>query len=167
MAPSRRVWILWCALGAATGCAPDLGDITFHLNGTPCSCTGGLTCNYAKGDGCEAPHSNVAGQPCDFDNNCQEPLVCIMGTCHAPLAEGDPCPSGQGCGAGLVCFKDLTSNSIHCAKSGVFGGPCNPDGSCGPGLHCSINACVERAPTDAAPDEPASDAGAEATSDAG
>lgn len=72
------------------------------------SCNSGLVCNAGvKPKTCERPHINGVGSPCSQDDNCQVSLWCpLTNVCTPPLREGEPCPEGVGCAAGLVCKKE-------------------------------------------------------------
>jgi len=85
-----------------------------------------------------------------------------MRVCQPFLHEGEPCPSGNGCGPGLRCIEDLEKRTIYCATSGGLGEPCNLDGTCDPGLICpnqgSNDGCISVQTADSGPDADSSDA---------
>lgn len=87
-----------------------------------------------------APGGLAMGAACGVSGQCQSsycsvPDNAVCGTCTAPPAPDDPCPSAisGGCGPGLEC--DPTS--LRCVKPGLEGGPCDKDHFCGLDLFCA------------------------------
>ena len=83
-------------------------------------CDDGLVCNEAiDPETCERPNTHPLGDKCARDTNCLPTLWCPPGaasTCSERILEGQPCPSGAGCAAGLSCVKEGegTGETITC-----------------------------------------------------
>jgi hypothetical protein len=110
---------------ACTGCAPAKGGA-----GQPCKeeaseyfgvrrlrCKYGLACNdgYAT-PRCERANLGAAGTICGSDLNCAPGLFCAGKQCKAELDLSEPCPSGVGCRADLVCLK-VQDGSARCGPA--------------------------------------------------
>ena len=82
------------------------------------------------------------GKVCLMNSECQSPLICTFGKCHAACAEARDCPTGQlcvksalgavcqlpgetSCRSGAECQAPLT-----CAPDGVCRTDCSSDSSC-------------------------------------
>lgn len=72
-------------------------------------CATGFVCNTGRDPKvCERPNVGGIGEPCGGDVNCRVELWCPAGlnvSCSARIPAGQPCPSGVGCEANLVCLK--------------------------------------------------------------
>jgi len=80
-------------------------------------CDDGLVCNQARATPtCEKRNSNPLGGPCTGNDNCVEGLWCNHSACAKPLGEGEACPQGVGCAAGLTCSKS-TPAPLTCQKA--------------------------------------------------
>jgi hypothetical protein len=86
-------------------CAVGAGSTLLNPNYT---CDTGLVCNSGlSSPTCQTPHSGDVGTQCGNDQNCQVNLFCspMQGglQCQPLLTEGQSCPAGIGCAAGLTC----------------------------------------------------------------
>ena len=111
------------------------------------------SCNSTKAVGLAAG--------CSLNSDCNSPLVCVFGLCHAQCAAQRDCPTGQICiGAGSEdvcelpgegCTTDSGSTGGECKNSLVCAGeacrnPCSPTSSCPvPGQVCLSDACYDPA----------------------
>ena len=79
------------------------------------TCDEGLACYSAREpETCEQPNTHPVGDPCTLDANCVVEAWCPPGvdvTCTPRIEEGDACPSGVGCAAGLECRKETVEGA--------------------------------------------------------
>jgi hypothetical protein len=81
---------------------------------------------------CSGGTNPPPGKACFMNSECQNPLVCTFGKCHAACAEARDCPTAQ------LCVKGPTGNvcqlpaESHCTTGAECAAPlvCGPDGTC-------------------------------------
>ena len=109
------------------------------LVGDPCTadfqCSENNRCN--AGNVCEP--RVVEGAKCGDDNDCVEPLLCVLGVCRATDAVGDPCTNS--CNGGLFC-----NAAQKCETKVPIGGKCSATRPCANNIHvaCDRGVCVEK-----------------------
>jgi hypothetical protein len=95
-------------LGSLNG-ACELSDAATLLK-PDYTCDTGLVCNVGlSSPTCQTPNSGAVGSLCGGDQNCKVDLFCstVQGgaQCQPRITEGQPCPLGVGCAAGLTCVR--------------------------------------------------------------
>lgn len=113
-------------------------------------CVGELTyCDTASAQ-CVARRDE--GEPCAYDEQCEEPLWCdrtpggptddAPGTCRVRSAQGGPCESVSNCASGLRCLEPDAQGRGHCAPRSTDGGPCAFAIDCDRDLGCVEGLCT-------------------------
>jgi hypothetical protein len=90
------------------------------------------------------------GGPCtgsgpDFDDECCEGQICVVGACQAPGGrEGDACMEPQDCALGLACrpVGSADASPTCCARSYEY---CESDADCCGLMGCNGVFCVPQA----------------------
>lgn len=116
------------ALGSANFCGGQNWELT---------CVNGL---------CQETPLPGKGEHCDFIRPCQKGMVCIFhgnATCEIPALEGDPCPFDEICDDYLVCQKGIC---VKGPKEGEPCTDDLQRPACGPYLDCMDGFCTPRPP---------------------
>ena len=129
--------------------------------------------------GCGSSKKVDLGDECSLNSDCNEPLVCTFGKCHAACVETRDCLAGQSCvntAQGGVCqsaTEALCDGSTGCAGGLVCAvdnrcrAACSVDSNCRPGQKCTAGVCADTGeldPTGQLPPnpKPGSDGGTDA-----
>jgi hypothetical protein len=103
----------------------------------PCSFTTG---SLAAGSSCVTEAQCQSGT-CTAGNEAPDGGTLLCGTCATPVAIGQSCANGQGCGPNAVCNYGTGTSSPTCAAItfGTAGAPCNESTTqCSAGLVCDV-----------------------------
>lgn len=131
------------------------------------ACTSHRACDVGRGFFCDPEESvctdilepetypalprSEAGGPCDYASTlCAQGLVCMgfdfggeLGSCAAPLSEGEFCGSDAECSLGLTCIETLhTPDTYTCQRFGELGAACEYNFACESG-RCDEGVCGE------------------------
>lgn len=109
---------------------------------------------FSLATGCSGSKKIDLGGPCLLNSDCNSPLSCSFGKCHATCIETRDCPAGQSClrtSAGSVCQLPAEAdcrtaacdNGLVCATDYRCRVSCQTIGDCTAGQVCVTNVCAD------------------------
>jgi alpha-tubulin suppressor-like RCC1 family protein len=128
--------------------------------------------------GCDSSKKVDLGGECSLNSECNSPLVCTFGKCHAACVQTRDCPLGQSCvmtAGGSVCQlpEEVDCRTMTCAAPAICAVDnhcrtvCQTAANCTLGQVCVSSVCADTAdldPNGQLPGSPKPDSGVDAVS---